>query len=49
VEVEVAGEAVRLDAFRDRLRQGPPGARVTGLEEHEISPVPEWDGFIIDR
>jgi acylphosphatase len=49
VEVEVAGEAVRLDAFRDRLRQGPPGARVTGLEEQEISPVPEWDGFIIDR
>ncbi|HEY0553021.1 MAG TPA: acylphosphatase [Thermoanaerobaculia bacterium] len=49
VEVEVAGETVKLDAFRERLRQGPPGARVTGLEEQEISPVPEWDGFIIDR
>jgi acylphosphatase len=49
VEVEVAGDGARLDAFRERLRQGPPGARVTGLEEQEISPVPEWDGFIIDR
>jgi acylphosphatase len=49
VEVEVAGDGSQLEAFRARLRQGPPGARVTGLEEQEISPVPEWDGFIIDR
>ncbi|HEX4495904.1 MAG TPA: acylphosphatase [Thermoanaerobaculia bacterium] len=49
VEVEVAGDGSRLEAFRERLRQGPPGARVTGLEEHEISPVPAWDGFDIDR
>ena len=49
VEVEALGEPGRLDAFRVRLRQGPPGARVTGLEEQEISPVPEWDGFVIDR
>jgi acylphosphatase len=48
VEVEVAGDAASLEAFRTRLRQGPPGARVTGLEEQEISPVPAWDGFIID-
>lgn len=49
VEVEVAGETGKLDALRERLLQGPPGARVTGFEEQEISPVPEWDGFIIDR
>ena len=49
VEVEVAGDGERLEALRQRLRQGPPGARVAGLEEQEISPVPEWDGFIIDR
>ncbi len=49
VEVEMAGETGKLDALRERLRQGPPGARVSGLEEQEISPVPEWDGFIIDR
>jgi acylphosphatase len=49
VEVEVAGEPERLEALRGRLRQGPPGARVTGLAEQEISPVPDGDGFIIDR
>jgi acylphosphatase len=49
VEVEVVGEPERIEAFRRRLRQGPSESRVTGLEETEISPVPEWDGFVIDR
>lgn len=49
VEAEVAGEPERLEAFRERLRQGPPGSRVTELVEQEISPVPDWDGFVIDR
>lgn len=49
VEVEAAGGPGPLDAFRERLREGPSGSRVTGLEELEISPVPEWDGFVIDR
>ena len=49
VEIEVAGGSEPLAAFRERVRQGPPGARVTGLEEQEISPVPTWDGFVIDR
>jgi acylphosphatase len=49
VEVEVAGDGARLEAFRARLRQGPPGARVTSLEEQEIIPVPVGDGFVIDR
>ncbi len=49
VEIEVTGENAPLAAFRARLRQGPPGAGVAGLEEQEISPVPAWDGFIIDR
>jgi acylphosphatase len=49
VEVEVAGEPEALERFRERLRQGPSGSRVTSLEEQEISPVPEWDGFVIDR
>jgi acylphosphatase len=49
VEVEVAGGPGPLEELRQRLRQGPPGARVTGLEEQEISPVPNWDGFVIDR
>jgi acylphosphatase len=49
VEAEAAGEPERLEAFRARLRQGPPGSRVTDLVEQEISPVPDWDGFVIDR
>ncbi len=50
VEVAVsAGKPEALSAFRERLRQGPPGARVTRLEEEEMSAVPDWDGFSIDR
>jgi len=49
VEVEVAGSPERLDGFRERLRQGPPGARVTALEEEELASVPAWEGFVIDH
>jgi acylphosphatase len=49
VEVAVAGKPDALSAFRERLRTGPPGARVTRLEEEEMSAVPDWDGFTIDR
>jgi acylphosphatase len=49
VEVAVAGEPEALSAFRARLQGGPPGARVTRLEEEEMSAVPDWDGFTIDR
>jgi acylphosphatase len=49
VEVEAAGGPEPLAAFRARLRQGPPGARVTHLEEEELSSVPAWDGFSIDH
>lgn len=49
VEVEVAGEPEGIEALRAWLRRGPAGARVTGLTEQEITPVPDWDGFVIDR
>jgi len=49
VEVEVAGGPEGLEAFRRRLREGPPGARVEALEEQELDTVPAWDGFRIDR
>jgi acylphosphatase len=49
VEVEAAGPPERLEAFRQQLREGPPGSRVTRLEELELSGVPAWDGFEIDR
>jgi acylphosphatase len=48
VEVLAAGSLERLDAFRERLRQGPPGSRVAGLDEQEMEDVPAWDGFDID-
>ena len=49
VEVEAKGEPEALNALRAQLRQGPPGSRVTRLEEEEMSAVPDWDGFTIDR
>ncbi|HEY0783678.1 MAG TPA: acylphosphatase [Thermoanaerobaculia bacterium] len=49
VEIEVAGEEGALAAFRERVRQGPPGSHVTACDEQPLSPVPVWDGFAIDR
>jgi acylphosphatase len=49
VEVAVSGPPEALSAFRERLRQGPPGSRVARIEEEEMSAVPDWDGFTIDR
>lgn len=49
VEAEAQGKPEALDAFRERLRQGPPGSRVTRIIEEELSAVPDWDGFTIDR
>ena len=49
VEVEVAGDAAALDEFKNRLREGPPGARVTGVDEQELSAVPPWHGFDVVR
>ncbi|HEX7182697.1 MAG TPA: acylphosphatase [Thermoanaerobaculia bacterium] len=49
VEVHAAGDPEQLAAFVERLRQGPPASRVTSIEEQELSSVPSWDGFEIDR
>jgi acylphosphatase len=49
VEIEVAGDPGSLDRFRELVRQGPPGARVAAVDEQELSAVPSWDGFEIDR
>ena len=49
MEVEAAGSGTALDALRDRLRQGPPGARVTRLDEQELATVPDWNEFVIDH
>jgi acylphosphatase len=47
VEVQVAGPAARLAAFRDELRQGPPGSRVDQLAESELAAPGAWTQFEI--
>jgi acylphosphatase len=49
VEVLVAGEPEELAAFRERLREGPPGARVQAIEEQRLTQAPDWEGFEIDH
>ena len=49
VEVHAAGDPERLARFVDRLREGPPAARVTEIAEEELATVPGWEGFDIDR
>ncbi|HYU31679.1 MAG TPA: acylphosphatase [Thermoanaerobaculia bacterium] len=49
VEVHAAGDPEQLACFIDRLREGPPAARVTGIAEEELATVPAWNGFDIDR
>jgi acylphosphatase len=49
VEAEAQGPPEALGAFRERLRQGSTGSRVTRITEQELSAVPDWDGFTIDR
>lgn len=49
VEVHAAGDPERLARFIDRLREGPPASRVTGIVEEELAAVPDWEGFDIER
>jgi acylphosphatase len=50
VEIEAAGEAGKVRELAAEVRQGPPGARVLGIEEHALPDVPPgWDAFDIDR
>jgi acylphosphatase len=45
VEVQVAGPAERLQAFKLELRRGPRGARVEDIEEERLVQVPAWQSF----
>ena len=47
VEVRVAGAPEALEAFRRRLRQGPPAGRVDDLVESELQAPGEWREFEI--
>ena len=49
VETVAAGTPAELATFRERLREGPPGARVLAVEEQELAVVPDWEGFEIDH
>ena len=44
VEVLAAGPAEALDAFAEKLRAGPPGADVRGVEEEMPPPGDEVPG-----
>jgi len=48
VEIEVTGDAERVEELKARVRQGPPGAAVAGLHEERLAAGPGWDSFEID-
>jgi acylphosphatase len=47
VEVQVEGPAVSVDVFLERMRQGPPGARVDGVDEDRLTATGGGGGFRI--
>jgi acylphosphatase len=49
VEIEVAGDAEKVEEFKARMRQGPPGAVVTAVDEESLAAAPDWDRFEIDH
>jgi len=49
VEAEAAGTPEQLAAFEQRLRQGPPGARVTNVEVVPLAGTPARERFDIVR
>jgi len=38
-----------LEHFKERVLEGPPASRVSGLEEEPMTGLPDWDRFDIDR
>jgi acylphosphatase len=47
VEVLAEGPARAVERFLERMRQGPPGARVTSLDEARLEPGSGGPGFRI--
>jgi len=45
VEIRVVGPAVDVATLKDKVREGPPAARVDRLEEDVIEPEQSWDRF----
>jgi acylphosphatase len=54
VEIEAGALPGVLEHFKERVLEGPPGSRVSGLDEEPLDgdPIPgpvDWDRFDIDR
>lgn len=49
VEVEAVALPGVLTHFKERVLEGPPGSRVSRLEEEPLPGLPDWDRFDIDR
>ncbi|HEX3126373.1 MAG TPA: acylphosphatase [Thermoanaerobaculia bacterium] len=54
VEIEAVAVSGVLEHFKQRVLEGPPGSRVSGLDEEPLDkePIPglmDWDRFDIDR
>ena len=48
VEAYLCGEAEAVAALIERMRRGPPAARVAGIEADDVDPAP-IDGFTVRR
>ena len=49
VEIEAVAPEGVLEHFKKRVLEGPPGARVSGLDEEPMPAPMDWDRFDIDR
>jgi len=49
VEIEAVAPEGVLKHFKERVLEGPPGSRVSGLDEEPMTGLPDWDRFDIDR
>jgi acylphosphatase len=50
VEIEVAGEAAKVEDFKAAVRQGPPGAMVSAMREEPLrAEDAAWERFEIDH
>lgn len=49
VEIEAVAPRGVLGHLKERVLEGPPGARVSGLDEETMPVREDWDRFDIDR
>jgi acylphosphatase len=49
VEIEAVAPRGVLEHLKERVLEGPPGARVSGLDEETMPVAEDWDRFDIDR